>query len=95
MGWFYDFKLHLICNEKGEQPSFMLTPDNVDDMDPLKNAGPFCLLFLPEEADDCFGQVSLSLYLQSIDFVLINFHRTRVKIIMKVTCLERYGFCRP
>lgn len=38
MGWFYGFKLHLVCNEKGELLSFMLTPGNVDDRDPLKNA---------------------------------------------------------
>ena len=37
MGWFYGFKLHLVCNEKGELLSFMLTPGNVDDRDPLKN----------------------------------------------------------
>ena len=38
MGWFYGFKLHLVCNEKGELLSFMLTPGNVDDRDLLKNA---------------------------------------------------------
>ena len=38
MGWFYGFKLHLICNEKGELLSFMLTPGNIDDRDPLKNS---------------------------------------------------------
>lgn len=38
MGWFYGFKLHLICNEMGELLSFMLTPGNVDDRDPLKNS---------------------------------------------------------
>lgn len=38
MGWFYGFKLHLVCNEKGELLSFMLTPPgNVDDREPLKN----------------------------------------------------------
>ena len=26
MGWFYGFKLHLVCNEKGELLSFMLPP---------------------------------------------------------------------
>ena len=31
MGWFYGFKLHLICNDKGELLSFCLTPGNVDD----------------------------------------------------------------
>ena len=25
-GWFFGFKLHLICNEKGELPNFMITP---------------------------------------------------------------------
>ena len=34
MGWFYGFKLHLICNDKGELLSFCLTPWNVDDRDP-------------------------------------------------------------
>ncbi len=37
MGWFYGFKLHLICSEKGEILNFMLTPGNVDDRDPLGN----------------------------------------------------------
>lgn len=31
MGWYYGFKLHLICNEKGELLNFMLTRANVDD----------------------------------------------------------------
>jgi len=34
MGWFYGFKLHLVCNEKGELPSFYLTKGNVDDRNP-------------------------------------------------------------
>ena len=38
MGWFYGFKLHLVCNEKGELLSFMLTPGNVDDREPLKSS---------------------------------------------------------
>ena len=37
MGWFYGFKLHLICNEKGELLNFMLTPGNVDDREPLRD----------------------------------------------------------
>ena len=37
MGWFYGFKLHLICSEKGKLLNFMLTPGNVDDRDPLRN----------------------------------------------------------
>lgn len=31
MGWFYGFKLHLVCNERGELLSFYLTKGNVDD----------------------------------------------------------------
>lgn len=34
MGWFFGFKLHLICNKKGELPSFYLTKGNVDDRNP-------------------------------------------------------------
>jgi hypothetical protein len=30
MGWFFGFKLHLICNEKGELLNFMITPGDVD-----------------------------------------------------------------
>ena len=37
LGWFYGFKLHLVCNDKGEIVEFMLTPGNVDDRKPLKN----------------------------------------------------------
>ena len=31
MGWYIGFKLHLVCNEKGEILNFMLTRANVDD----------------------------------------------------------------
>ena len=37
MGWFFGFKLHLICNEKGELLNFMVTPGDVDDRKPLEN----------------------------------------------------------
>lgn len=33
MGWYFGFKLHLICNERGELLNFMLTRANVDDRD--------------------------------------------------------------
>ena len=36
MGWFFGFKLHLICNEKGERLNFMITPGDVDDRKPLE-----------------------------------------------------------
>jgi hypothetical protein len=34
MGWFYGFKLHLVCNDKGELLNFCLTRANVDDRNP-------------------------------------------------------------
>lgn len=37
LGWFYGFKLHLVCNDKGKIVEFMLTPGNVDDRKPLRN----------------------------------------------------------
>ena len=37
MGWFFGFKLHLICNEKGELLNFMFTPGDTDDRKPLED----------------------------------------------------------
>jgi len=36
-GWFYGFKLHLVCNERGELLNLTLTPGNVDDRRPVPN----------------------------------------------------------
>ena len=36
MGWFFGFKLHLICNEKGELLNFMIMPGDIDDRKPLE-----------------------------------------------------------
>ena len=36
MGWFFGFKLHLICNEKGELLNFMITPGGIDDRKPAQ-----------------------------------------------------------
>lgn len=35
MGWYFGFKLHLLCNEKGELLDFVLTKANVDDRNEL------------------------------------------------------------
>lgn len=37
MGWFFGFKLHIICNEKGELHNFMITYDDIDDRKPLEH----------------------------------------------------------
>ncbi len=34
-GWFYGFKLHIICNHRGELVSCRITPGNVDDRSPV------------------------------------------------------------
>lgn len=34
-GWFFGFKLHLICNDQGELLNLLLTPGNVDDRKPV------------------------------------------------------------
>lgn len=38
MGWFYGFKLHLVCNDKGELLNFVITAGNVDDREPLTSS---------------------------------------------------------
>lgn len=38
VGWFFGFKLHLICNERGELLNFVFTPANTDDREPLDYA---------------------------------------------------------
>lgn len=37
MGWFFGFKHHLICNEKGELLNFLFTLGDIDDREPLEN----------------------------------------------------------
>ena len=34
-GWFFGFKLHLVCNDRGALRTFRLTPGNVDDRTPV------------------------------------------------------------
>ena len=38
MGWFFEFKLHLIINDKDGILNFMFTPANIDDREPLKQS---------------------------------------------------------
>ncbi len=37
IGWFYGFKLHLLCNDMGQLVDVQITPGNVDDRKPLTN----------------------------------------------------------
>ena len=36
MGWYFGFKLHLICNEKGELLNYIITSRDIDDRKPLE-----------------------------------------------------------
>ncbi len=38
MGYFFGFKLHIVINDRGEIIEFVITPGNVDDREPLKDA---------------------------------------------------------
>jgi hypothetical protein len=35
MGWFFDFKLHFVINDRGELLAVRVTPGNVDDRKPV------------------------------------------------------------
>lgn len=45
-GWFYGFKLHVICDHRGELVACQITPGNVDDRAPV-----------PAMADDLYGKL--------------------------------------
>jgi hypothetical protein len=38
MGFFFGSKLHFVVNDKGEILSFVITPENTDDREPLKDS---------------------------------------------------------
>ena len=60
MGYFFGFKLHIIVNDRGEMIDFVITPGNVDDRQPLKEAN-----FLKKVAGKLFadkGYVSQKLF---------------------------------
>ena len=45
-GWFYGFKLHLVCNHRGELVACQITPGNIDDRTPI-----------PEMTSNLFGKL--------------------------------------
>jgi hypothetical protein len=59
MGWFYGFKLHLVCNDMGELLNFCLTPGNVDDRDPKTLKTLTKELFGKLFGDKCYISASL------------------------------------
>jgi hypothetical protein len=36
VGWFYGFKLHLVCNDRGDLLNVALTPGSIDDRQPVR-----------------------------------------------------------
>ena len=67
MGWFFGFKLHLICNERGELLNFMVTPGDVDDRKPLENKRFIEMIFDKLVADK--GYISKNLFQKRMKFV--------------------------
>jgi len=60
IGYFFGFKLHLVVNDPGEIINFVITPENVDDRQPLKDPN-----FLKKVAGKLFadkGYVSQRLF---------------------------------
>jgi hypothetical protein len=60
MGWFFGFKLYLICNERGELLNFMVTAGDVDDRKPLENRRFIEMIFDKLVADK--GYISKNLF---------------------------------
>jgi len=59
-GVVFGFKLHLICNERGELLNFMVTPGDVDDRKPLENRRFIEMIFDKLVADK--GYISKNLF---------------------------------
>jgi hypothetical protein len=45
MGFFFGFKLHFVINDKDEILSFVITPGNTDDREPLKDSNFLITIF--------------------------------------------------
>ena len=77
-GWFFGFKLHLVCNDRGELLNIALSPGNVDDRKPV-----------PDLVKELFGKIfadkgyiSLALseqLLKTFDIQLITKLRSNMK----------------
>lgn len=76
-GWFYGFKLHLIINDKGEILSYMLTPGNVDDREPVPWLCKDILGKLFGDKGYISGELFMKLYERGIEIV------TKIKKNMK------------
>jgi hypothetical protein len=75
MGWLFGFKLHLICNERGELLNFMVTPGDVDDRKPLENRRFIEMIFDKLVADK--GYICKKLFVDGIQLI------TKLKSNMK------------
>ena len=82
MGWFYGFKLHLVCNDKGELLNFMLIPGNVDDRNPLKESN-----LLKKIAGKLFGDKG---YISEKLFNSLFFDGIHLITTIKKNMKERY-----
>lgn len=78
MGCCFGVKLYLIINGKGEIQNFMLTPENVDEYEPLKQGGSWNLMRKLYANKGYIGQALFeNLFLNAIHLV------TKIKNNMK------------
>lgn len=91
MNWFFGFKLHLICNNKGEIVNFTFSPGNVDDRDLLRNSNLTDKLFGKRFADQ--GHISQNLFEQLFidDIHLV----TKIKKNIKNSLMNIHGKILP
>jgi hypothetical protein len=77
-GWFYGFKLHLVCNDRGELLNLVITSGNIDDRKPVPDLAKelFCILF----GDRGYISQDLFTYLwETFDLQLITKLRKNMK----------------
>ena len=86
MGWFFGFKLHLICNEKGELLNFMITPGDVDGRKPLEFKSFIEFIYGKLVGDK--GYISKNLFQRMfVDGIqLISFYSYRLKRLYMFVC---------
>jgi len=79
MGYFFGFKLHLVINDKGEILNFVITPENIDDREPLKNSDFLKKIFGKLFADK--GYIGQKLFEQLfIDRIQLRSNKVNVKM---------------
>lgn len=82
MGWFHGFKLHLVVNDKGEVPDFVITQANVDDRQPLKEGNILKRIFGSLYADKGYISKDLAAMLFEDGLHLVTGIRNNMKNVL-------------